>query len=299
MTRVMIGLDGRAHDSDAIALARLLHTALGGSLLLAHVTPVAPPGRGGGQYEAQQQQESQEIVLRASRTLGPPHECEVARPAPAPLGLARIAQRWGADTLVLGSSHRGPVGRIVPGSVASRLLAHAPCAIAVAPMGYADRQTGTVTAVGVAYDTTRAADAALQEASVGAARLGVPVILYHAMYPVPTDPAWDDFRGHMESFAQDIISSGLRRLPPDVRGSGQVPEGRVAEAVAEAASRDRVSLLYVGCRGHGPLREALIGGVAGGLLQSTRVPLVIVPTHAARSAPPEPSASATVSATRA
>jgi nucleotide-binding universal stress UspA family protein len=245
MSTVIVGLDRRPHDSDAVALAQLLNAALGGTLLFAHI-----PGR-----------ES------------------------APVGLSRLAQSWSAEILVLGSSHRGPVGRIVPGGVASRVLTSPPCTIAVAPLGYSNSPPAAVRAVAVAYDTTRAAEIALREASAGALRLGVPLILYHATYPVPADPAWDEFRGHIRSFAQAIVDSGLRSVPPDVEASGRVLEGHVAEVVAEAASHDDVGLLYVGSRGYGPLREALVGGVAGGLLQQSRVPLVIVPSR-----PPHPEA---------
>jgi nucleotide-binding universal stress UspA family protein len=196
---------------------------------------------------------------------------------PAADGLCELARENRAEILVLGSSHRGPVGRIVPGAVTSQVLARAPCAIAVAPAGYADRHPGSIAAVGIAYDTTEASDAALEQASAAAARLGVPLILYHAMAPVPEDPAWDEFRGHMKIFAREIVETGIGLLPTGVKGIPRVLEGSPAEVVAEAADGDQLGLLFVGSRGYGPLREALVGGVAGRLLQTSRVPLVIVP----------------------
>jgi nucleotide-binding universal stress UspA family protein len=56
-----------------------------------------------------------------------------------------------------------------------------------------------------------------------------------------------------------------------------VLEGDVAEAIAETAHEDDVGLLFAGSRGYGPLREALLGGVGGALLQTARCPLVIIP----------------------
>ena len=53
--------------------------------------------------------------------------------------------------------------------------------------------------------------------------------------------------------------------------------GNAAAVIAEAADDDDVSLLYVGSRGYGPLREAVFHGVAGSLLRAARCPLVIVP----------------------
>lgn len=48
-------------------------------------------------------------------------------------GLLRIAEREHADLIVVGSSHRGTLGRVLPGSVPELLLHSASCPIAVAP----------------------------------------------------------------------------------------------------------------------------------------------------------------------
>jgi nucleotide-binding universal stress UspA family protein len=275
---IMVGLDGRSNDADALALAELLHGALGGRLLLAHVIPPGPPGRGATEYEARKQREGREIMSRAASAFGAPHEARLTGPmAPGP-GLCQLAREWQAEILVLASSHRGPVGRIVPGAVASRVLARAPCAIAVAPVGYAHSRPESIAAIGIAYDTTEASDAALERASAAAVRLGAPLVLYHAMSPVPEDPAWDEFRGHMKLFAREIVDSGVRRLPAGVKGIPRVLEGPAAEVIAQAAERDKLDLLFVGSRGYGPLREALVGGVGGRLLQTSSVPLVIIPS---------------------
>ena len=149
----------------------------------------------------------------------------------------------------------------MPGGVASHLLAHAPCAIAVAPSGYAKLAQGSISRIGVAYDGTSEADLALAEAAGAATRLRAPLHLYHAMHAISKDPAWDKFRGYTEDFAQGILDTGLKQLPPELEATSTVLEGDVAEVFAEAASSDDVALLYVGSRGYGPLREALFGGV--------------------------------------
>jgi nucleotide-binding universal stress UspA family protein len=50
--------------------------------------------------------------------------------------LAELARSRRADLIVLGSTHRGPVGRVVPGATVEKLLGQAPCAVAVAPPGF-------------------------------------------------------------------------------------------------------------------------------------------------------------------
>jgi nucleotide-binding universal stress UspA family protein len=280
---VIVGLDGREHDADTLALGRSLQRSLGDladSLWLVHVIPPGPPGQGQVALEAIEREDGKRLLTHAAMTVGGYSETELIGPASPAEGLARLASTLDAPLLVLGSSHRGAVGRVVPGGVASRLLAHAPCAIAVAPSGYAKLAQGSISRIGVAYDATSEADLALAAAVGAATRLGVPLHLYHAMHEISTDPGWDKFRGHMQDFAQGIIDSGLQRLPAEVDATGSVLEGDVAEVVAEAAGNDGVGLLYVGSRGYGPLREALLGGVAGALLQAAYCPLVIVPRGA-------------------
>lgn len=276
-TWVIVGLDGRAHDADALALAEWLQPALGGRLLLAHVCPPAPPGVGMVQVEAHELAQGSHLLSRARRGLRVSSEIALLKPTSASAGLANLARERGARLLILGSSHRGAVGRIVPGGVASQLLAHAPCAIAVAPVGFATQELGELSRIGVAYDTTRASDVALHAAAQAAKRVGASLHLYHAFYPVPGGDAWDEFRANMEEFARSILDCGLTQVDSETTASARAIEGHAAEAVAEATRADRVDLLYVGSRGYGPLREAVVGGVSGGLLQTSVVPLVIVP----------------------
>ena len=59
------------------------------------------------------------------------------RSNPAPVrALHEAAEELGAALLVAGASHRGKVGRTVPGGVGERLLHAAPCPVAIAPRGY-------------------------------------------------------------------------------------------------------------------------------------------------------------------
>ena len=277
---VIVGLDGLDHDADALALAQSLQASFGGRLVLAHVVPPAPPGKGMIECEQLERQQGRQLLARASAKLGDGADTQLVEPCPAARGLSWLAARRGASMLVLGSSHRGTVGRIVPGGVASHLLARAPCAIAVAPVGYAKQPPAPISQIGVAYDGTGESDLALAAAAGAASRLSVRLRLYHAMHEISKDPAWDKFRDYIEDYARGILDAGLKQLPPGTEATSTVLEGDVAATIVEAAARDDVGLLFVGSRGYGPLREALFGGVAGALLNNARCPLVIVPRSA-------------------
>lgn len=276
---LIVALNGRMHDSDALALGRTLQTALGGWLLIAHVIPPAPLGRGMTEYALLARQEGRELLARAAEASGVAAQTRLLETWPAAWALAELAEDHDAGMLVLGSSHRGSVGSVVPGRTASHLVARTPCPIAVAPAGYASAAATSISTIGVAYDGTSTADLALAAAVGGASKLAVPLRLYHAIHRIPDDPSWDLFRRNMHRIAQQILARGLQQVPGDIAATSVLLEGDVSEVIAEAAMSEDVGLLYVGSRGYGPLREALVAGTVGGLLHTARVALVIVPAR--------------------
>lgn len=276
---VLVGLDGREHDADALALAHRLGAALRAKLLLVHVIPPPPLGRGMVEYARQAREEGRDLLARRREEAGDSAETRLLETWPAAFAVNELAGDRRASLLVLGSSHRGPAGRIVPGGTASHLLVHAPCAVAVAPVGYAGSAAKVVTRIGLAYDATPEADVALAAAVDAARSLAVPLRLYHAMHAIPSTAAWEKYREFMHEFAHGILDKGLRQIPPGVTASASVLEGHTSEAIAAAALDDGMDLLFVGSRGYGPLREALVRGVSGGLLNCAGCPLVIVPAR--------------------
>jgi len=67
-----------------------------------------------------------------------------------------------ADLVVVGSSHHGPVGRVLLGSVGERLLSGARCAVAIAPRGHAARSSREIRLIAVAFDGSAEAFLALR-----------------------------------------------------------------------------------------------------------------------------------------
>ena len=85
--------------------------------------------------------------------------------------LHEFAEDADAKLLVLGSSARGPIGRLLPGAVTDRLLHGAPCPVAVAPVGFSfeDAAAGPGL-IGVAFTDTPDGHAALAMARALAGR---------------------------------------------------------------------------------------------------------------------------------
>ena len=86
-----------------------------------------------------------------------------SRTAP-PHGIQRLAEDESADLIVVGSSHRGPIGRVLAGSVGETLLTGAPCPVAIAPRGYARGDHPKVGLIGVGYDGFNESKLAFSEA---------------------------------------------------------------------------------------------------------------------------------------
>ena len=102
--------------------------------------------------------------------------------APSPArGLTELAESEDADLLVTGSSRHAEPGRIRPQRTAGRLLQGAPCAVAIAPGGL--RSEAADPPLGIAYDGSPEADAALHAGYDIASRTGAAVTL---MFAIPT-----------------------------------------------------------------------------------------------------------------
>ena len=93
------------------------------------------------------------------------HGLEVTAPPPARAlrgpRLQELAEREDAAAIVIGSSHRGDLGRVFAGTTAERLLHGAPCPVLVAPRGYAG---GELRRIVVGHDGGEEAQGALEVA---------------------------------------------------------------------------------------------------------------------------------------
>ena len=90
----------------------------------------------------------------------------------------------GAGLLVVGSTHRGVIGRIALGSTADRLLHGATLPVAVAPLGFAERMRG-IDRVGVAFIDSEEGHEALRAAAALATACGAELYAATAVEPLP------------------------------------------------------------------------------------------------------------------
>ena len=273
-SKVIVGYDGSEQARDALALGIELKDATGAELVLARIVVwepiVAGPGLGLGVPTAPRPGEPGLLSKEALAGLAEPAQAARATPAAevstsAARGLGEIAERSGADMIVVGSSHRGPVGRVLMGSVGERLLHGSRCAIAIAPAGYADRDARSIRTVGVGFDGDEESTRALGVAAMVAEEAGA-VLDIVAVAP-------GDF---MTESLEQAVDWGLSAIEGEVRARGAVSHGDPAD---ELSSLD-VDLLVLGSRRYGPLRSVLLGGVSLPLVRSATAPVLVVPRGA-------------------
>ena len=153
---VIAGYEGHELSSDGLALARLLARVVGARLLLARVVSriIAADGPWVSREGfVRAHDEAERMLEQLRQEIAPEQEVEarVQVSTSVPRGLHELAEAEHADLIVLGSSHHRTVGRVLMGSIAGRLIEGAPCAVAVAPRGFAAR-VSTLDRIGVAFD---------------------------------------------------------------------------------------------------------------------------------------------------
>ena len=142
---IIAAIDPHRPDDAPLALAARLGRLMGAPVIAAGV--VADDGIASAvptpEWQRMALEHTQEMLDEtvARVDAGVPVETHPVVSSSAPRGLHGLAIKMEAGALVAGASHRGPVGRIVPGSMTERLLLGAPCPVAVAPRE-ADRPAG-------------------------------------------------------------------------------------------------------------------------------------------------------------
>jgi nucleotide-binding universal stress UspA family protein len=297
MSTIVVGFDGREGGRDALALALAISDA-DAELLVGAALPYEPlPVIDSGGYDRALADHFDALFGEVERELT---EREFARrelrdssPARA---LSELAEAEGADLVVLGSTHRGKLGRVYPGSVGERLLNGAPCAVAVAPRGIADREHVGLETIGVAYDGTPESHLALTEAErlrdqFDSSLRVITVVPHPETISKQLSHTAPELAGAarellgtsayseaLHRYFREVLDAGVAKLGGHGDVDAVLDEGDPAAALA--ARGVELDLLVIGSRGYGPLRRVLLGGVSAELMRTAPCPVVVAPRAA-------------------
>lgn len=273
--RVIVGVDGDPSGRDAIAVASVL-MATDGHLALAHVHELSPVRGASRAYGPGEEQQSLRVVEAEREATGVDAEPLTVTASSVGRGLHYLAETQGADLLVVGSSRRSFVGRVLIGDLNRAALIGAPCAVAVAPLAYAD-DGGTIARIGVGYDGSPESESALASARALAARHGAALTALTVLEPSPyASLIRGGARGSAGEEEREEATAALAALEGV---EGEVVSGLAGEELALFSAR--VNLLVIGSRGYGPIRTLMLGGTAVHLAASARCPLVVLPRDGA------------------
>src|SRR3954467_7702579 len=268
---IVVGVDGREGGRDAVALATRL-VVVGGKLTLAYVVAGdADAYRGtGGAPEAADEGRAQALLEAVRAETGVDAHLRWYRSSSVGRGLHELCEVTGADLLVVGSSRRGLLGRVLIADDTSAALNGALCAIAIAPSNYS-QQPGMTREIGVGYDGSPESEHALSVARTLAVAWAAKLSALEAV-SLPScafaGPEAADNAPHC------LVEDALERIG----GLGGVEPpaayGQPAEELAlYSASLD---LLIVGARGSGPVGRLIHGSTSRQLAHTARCPLLVL-----------------------
>ncbi|HST42539.1 MAG TPA: universal stress protein [Conexibacter sp.] len=288
VTKILVGFDRSPHAADALTLGAVLARASGARLAAGCVYAYPMLSVEDDDLAVEIRAHAERVAASAAE-LAPeltiePHTIEDSSPAD---GLQRLAADIGADLLVVGSSRRGPVGRAFAGSVPEQLLHAAACAVAIAPSRYAEAEHHRLADIGVGFDGSREARAAVTLAEQLARRTGadlrvIGVAGMHAAALVASPFAaaqYDSYLRQIRDREEAMLRGIVETLEVDATA-----EPHLGDPISSLGARSsELDLLLIGSRAYGTLRRLFTGSVATALIRGVACPLLVLPRG---SAPP-------------
>jgi nucleotide-binding universal stress UspA family protein len=283
-SKLIAGFDGEASGRDALALASVLGHAVEADVFAVSVYPdplmpfpivLSPHATA---------HEECERLLRANRDQIAPEARIRAIPGVSPArALRHAAVQEHADLLVLGSASGATNTRVRAGRHARQLLHDSPCAVAIAPAGFASRPWELhriVVGFDGSQESTDALDLARMLASVTHARLGVLTAIeaipaidapeLDAMADPPRD--WDAVGELRRQRARELLDEAVS---PADDVETEVVDGDPGQALRDASRSS--DLLILGSRHWGPLARLVLGGTGEYVTRHAHCPVLMVP----------------------
>jgi nucleotide-binding universal stress UspA family protein len=287
--RILVGFDGTESGLDAVTLGRRLAEAAHGGLILAYIAPLSVsflPALQEDPVVARTLREAAQDVLRqaapALAGFDAWEPCNHATLPPA-RGLHELADEMDADVIVVGSTHRHGLGRIVPGTTAEKLLHGSRHPVVVAPAGWRESSAGPFSVIGAGFNGSPESLSAMSAASALAHLTGASLRAIAAFErPSPANPifavtshGYGEIVGDLHEMLAARLEEAAAALPPGIDVHVEVIDGDPADVLA--AESAQLDLLAVGSRGYGALRSVMPGSHTGELLWRSRCPLLVVP----------------------
>lgn len=276
--RLLVGYDGSEGGRDALELTRVLGEATGAGVLVVTVIPYGPLPIPYAVLDEEEAERAQPLFQEARRRLGDLEVDSRAFGGGSPAGVINdLAEREKIDTIVVGSPHRGTLGRVVIGSVADGLMHGAPCEVVVAPSGYAGEEQTPFRTIAVAYDDTPESKAALERAEAIALACRATIVIFTVSAPPAVVPGATGYTPAIPPEAGAIVTRAVKAVDEGLAATGRALSGVPGPAIVAACEEFGADLLVAGSRGYGPVMRVLLGSVSTQLAHRAPCPVLVVP----------------------
>lgn len=277
--RLLVAFDGSDGGRDALELAQVLAAPeQNASALVVTVLPSGPLPMEYALLPTEEAAEAEPLLEEAGEKLsGIGVETRAYGGGSPARILTKVAEQEAFDIIVVGSPHRGALGRILLGSVATSLLNGATADVAVAPRGYAQDEHERIGEIAVGYDGTSEAKVALRRAERLARPSNARIKLLTVVTPPVAAPVMVPGAYAPESPPEPerVTQEGLDSIEAALAAESIRLDGDPAtELVREC--EEGVDLLVVGSRGYGPLTRVLLGSVSRKIAGDAPCPVLVV-----------------------
>jgi nucleotide-binding universal stress UspA family protein len=278
---IIVGVDGHDGGWDAFAVARWLAHIDDAAITIACAYPgLAVEHTRLIWRDIALESDATRVLDQACARIGDQHGFMAVSGATPGSALQRLAASRGADLLVIGSSRRATLGRVLGGNVVAQALDDPPCAVAVAPRGVHE-SSRPLARIGVTLDRTAESYLALRwaaQVSIDARAGRTLQIIDLDEHEHAPDGGADAAPGTLDAEALTALRLAAQLSPrADVRW---IDAARAAGPTL-AKLTATLDLLVVGSHGNGPFGRLLHGGVARHLAGVALCPLVAVPVERA------------------
>jgi nucleotide-binding universal stress UspA family protein len=293
LATILVPLDGSALAERALPYAVHLARAAGGRLVLIRATPAAARD----DAEAALAATAQRLVAA-----GAPVESQ-ARTGEAGAVILEAARAGGADLIAMATHGRSGLGRWLYGSVADRVMRHAPVPVLLVsatcerrwpPAPPPGAAPGPPRRLLVPLDGSGLAEEALGPAGALADALGAGLLLAQAVpFPVVAYGSEQEYASYADDPDAEVGAAReyLEEVAAPLRAAGRdvevrVEAGMVVPTLARIERERDVEGVAMATHGRSGLARVVLGSVATGVLQLAHVPVLAVRPALLADAPP-------------
>jgi nucleotide-binding universal stress UspA family protein len=194
-------------------------------------------------------------------------------PASVTRALRNMIEEEHASLVAVGSSKRGVIGRVAPGTTAQRIINRSSCPVVVVPHGY--EAPTELTTVGVAFVPTAEGRRALHEAAMIARMCDADLRVLIVGKPGLDGAASGNSVGHAAEHSLAQLEAALADVTDGLGIESEVLVGEPADALVRVSAD--LDLLVMGSRGYGPRLGVLLGSVSRQVTMKAECPVLVVP----------------------